>query len=108
MKMHNPPHPGEILKGLYMEPLELTVTKLAEWLHVDRKTISRLVNARAPVTVDVALRLAKAFSTTPDLWLGMQQDYDIWQARKRPLREISGIKPLRVKDARSEAWASLG
>jgi addiction module HigA family antidote len=73
-------HPGELIKADYMEPLKLSVTALAERLGVSRKTLSSIVNERAGVTPDMALRLSRAFSTTPDLWLNMQRGYDLWMA----------------------------
>ncbi len=75
-----PTHPGGILKRHYMEPLSLTVLELAEILGVSRKTLSKIVNEHGSVTPDMALRLSKAFKTTPELWLNLQQNYDLWQA----------------------------
>ncbi len=75
-----PTHPGGILKRHYMEPLSLTILELAEILGVSRKTLSKIVNERSSVTPDMALRLSKAFKTTPELWLNLQQNYDLWQA----------------------------
>ena len=73
-------HPGEIIKEMYMKPLKLTVTSLAASLGVSRKTLSTIINERAGVTPDMALRLSRAFSTSPELWLNMQQGYDLWVA----------------------------
>ena len=73
-------HPGEMIKEIYMKPLELTITSLAKSLGISRKTLSAIVNERAGVTPDMALRLSRAFSTTPELWLNMQQGYDLWVA----------------------------
>ncbi len=81
--MKNPPHPGQVLKGLYLEPLELTVTDAAKGLGITRKTLSQLVNGRQSITPDMALRLAEAFDTTPQLWLNMQQNFDLRQAEKK-------------------------
>ena len=83
MYMHNPPHPGEILKDLYIIPLNLTITEVAVGLHVARKTLSELINGKYGISSDMAIRLAKAFSTTPESWLNLQQQYDIWEAKKR-------------------------
>ncbi len=63
-----------------MEPLSLTVSELAEILGVSRKTLSKIINERGSITPDMALRLSKAFRTTPELWLNLQQNYDLWQA----------------------------
>jgi len=75
-----PIHPGVIIKYDYLEPLSLSVTELAQYLGVSRITVSKIVNERAPVTADMALRLAKVFDTTPELWLGLQKQYDLWHA----------------------------
>jgi antitoxin HigA-1 len=83
MHMHNPPHPGEILKELYMEPLHLTVTETALGIGVSRKSLSELINGKYGVSPEMAIRLAKAFSTTPESWLNLQQQYDIWIAQKK-------------------------
>ena len=81
--MNNPPHPGQILKGLYLEPLELTITDAAKGLGITRKTLSQLVNGHQAITPDMALRLSEAFDTTPQLWLNMQQNFDLRQAEKK-------------------------
>ncbi len=75
-----PTHPGQILKHIYLEPLELSITELARRIGVSRKAISAIVNERKSVTPEMALRLAKAFSTTPELWLNLQRNFDLWQA----------------------------
>jgi len=73
-------HPGELIREEYVKPLKLTVTSLATSLGISRKTLSTILNERAGVTPDMALRLSRAFSTTPELWLNMQQAYDLWMA----------------------------
>ena len=83
MGMHNPPHPGGIVKRQCLEPLGLTVMRAAEGLGVTRQTLSELVNERTGVSVEMAIRLSKAFGSTPETWLGMQMAYDLWQARER-------------------------
>ena len=88
MGMHNPPHPGGIVKRQCLEPLGLTVTRAAEGLGVTRQTLSELVNERTGISVDMAIRLSKAFGSTPETWLGMQMAWDLWQARERG-REIA-------------------
>ncbi|MEK6698704.1 MAG: HigA family addiction module antitoxin [Nitrospirota bacterium] len=75
-----PAHPGGILKRQYLEPLSLTVSELAGTLGVSRKTLSKIVNERGDVTPDMALRLSKAFNTTPELWLNLQRNCDLWKA----------------------------
>jgi antitoxin HigA-1 len=78
MKMHNPPHPGEVLKELCIEPLNLTVTETAEALGVSRKTLSAILNCRAGISPEMAIRLGKAFDTSPESWLNQQMQYDRW------------------------------
>ncbi len=82
MKMHNPPHPGEVLKELCIEPLNITVTEAAEALGVSRKTLSAILNGRAGISPEMAIRLAKAFGTSPESWLNQQMQYDLWQAEQ--------------------------
>lgn len=93
MEMYDPPHPGEVLKELYLEPLGLTVTETAEALGVSRKTLSALINGHYGVSPEMAMRFSKAFDTSPQVWLGMQQDYDLWQAKQR--FDLSGVRVLR-------------
>jgi antitoxin HigA-1 len=83
MSMHNPPHPGGILRRQCLEPLGLSVTEAAKGLGVTRQTLSELVNEKAGISVDMAIRLSKAFGSSPETWLGMQMAYDLWQARDR-------------------------
>ena len=82
-KLRCPTHPGGILRRHYMEPLSMTVSGLAAVLGVSRKTLSEIVNEHASITPDMALRLSKAFKTTPELWLNMQRNYDLWKASHR-------------------------
>lgn len=82
MAMHDPPHPGGILRRQYLEPLGLTVTATARALGVSRKQLSQLLNERAGVSPEMALRLGKAFSTTPEYWLTLQGNRDLWVARR--------------------------
>ena len=83
MPLINPPHPGEIVKYECLEPLGLTVTRAAEGLGVTRQALSELVNERTGVSVEMAIRLSRAFGSTPETWLRMQMAYDLWQARER-------------------------
>jgi antitoxin HigA-1 len=83
MKMHNPPHPGEIIRALCLEPLELTVTDAAAALGVSRKTLSAILNARAGISPEMAVRLSMAFGTSAESWLNLQTQYDLWHAEKR-------------------------
>ena len=88
--MHNPPHPGEVIRSLCLEPLGLSVTDAAQGLGVSRKTLSAILNGRAGISPEMALRLSMAFDTTPESWLNQQAQYDLWIAMK-------GAKRLRVK-----------
>jgi len=88
--MHNPPHPGEVIRELCLEPLCLSVTEAAKGLGVSRKTLSAILNGRAGISPEMALRLSIAFDTTPESWLNQQTQYDLWQARKE-------VKRLRVR-----------
>ena len=83
MPMHNPCHPGEIVKYECLEPLGLSITRAADGLGVTRQALSDLINEKSGVSVDMAIRLSKAFGSTPETWLGVQMDYDLWQARQR-------------------------
>jgi addiction module HigA family antidote len=89
MKMHNPPHPGEVLKTLCLEPLKLSVTEAARCLGVSRKTLSGILNGRAGISPEMAIRLSIAFDTSAESWLNQQLQYDLWCAER-------GRKRLRV------------
>lgn len=82
MAMHDPAHPGEVIRELCLEPLKLSVTEAAKALGVTRKALSELLNGRAGVSPTMALRLARAFDTSAERWMALQQQYDLWQARK--------------------------
>ncbi len=81
--MHNPPHPGEVLRELCLEPLGLSVTDAAKALGVSRKTLSEILNGRAGITPEMAIRLAIAFDTTPESWMNQQAQHDLWKAGKK-------------------------
>ena len=82
MLMHDPPHPGEVLKELCLEPLGLTVTDAARALGVSRKTLSMVVNGRAGISPEMAIRLSIAFDTSAESWLNQQIQFDLWQAEQ--------------------------
>ncbi|TVQ19304.1 MAG: addiction module antidote protein, HigA family [Spirochaetaceae bacterium] len=88
MLMHNPPHPGEVLRELCLEPLGLSITEAARALGVSRKTLSAIVNGRAGISPEMAIRLSIAFDTTAESWLNQQTQYDLWNAEqhRRELR----------------------
>lgn len=83
MLMHNPPHPGGVLRTLCLEPLGLSVTKAAKALGVSRKTLSSILNGRAGISPEMAVRLSIAFDTTAESWLNQQSQYNLWQAEQR-------------------------
>lgn len=88
-QMHNPPHPGEVLREWLSE---VSVTDAAAHLCVARVSLSRLLNGAAGISAEMDLRLAKAVGTTPGFWLGMQADYDLWRAQKRFHAKVRPIK----------------
>ncbi|HEY4195392.1 MAG TPA: HigA family addiction module antitoxin [Mucilaginibacter sp.] len=94
-----PVHPGEILKEIYLDPLGITITALANNVGVARKTVSQLINGHMGVSAEMALRLGKAFGTTPELWLNMQRNFDLWHAGSRI--KVSHIRSLRTKERRT-------
>jgi addiction module HigA family antidote len=89
MLMHNPPHPGEIIKELCLEPLGLSVTDTAKALGISRKTLSNILNGHAGISPEMAVRLSLAFDTSSESWLNQQLQYDLWQAEQ-------GRKKLKV------------
>jgi addiction module HigA family antidote len=82
MRMHNPPHPGEIIREICLEPIGLTVTDTAKALKVTRKTLSSILNGRAGISPEMALRLSKVFGRTPEGWMRLQLQYDLWKAEQ--------------------------
>ncbi|MFW5776484.1 MAG: HigA family addiction module antitoxin [Spirochaetota bacterium] len=82
MLMHNPPHPGEVIRELCLDPLGLSITEAARALGVSRKTLSAIVNERAGVSPEMAIRLSIAFDTTAESWLNQQTQYDLWNAEQ--------------------------
>ena len=83
MKMHNPPHPGEVIRELCLEPLGISVTRAAAALGVSRKTLSAIVNGQAGISAEMAIRLSKAFNTSAESWLSQQVQYDLWVAEQK-------------------------
>jgi len=92
MRMCNPPHPGEIIREFCVEPLNITVTEAAKALGVSRKTFSTLLNGRAGISPEMALRLSKVFGRTPEGWLRLQLQYDLWKATQTI--NIGGLKRI--------------
>ena len=91
--MHDPPHPGEILRADYLGPLGLSVTAAAGALGVTRKTLSAVLNERAGISPAMAYRLSKAFDTSPEFWSNLQMQYDLWQARETDLGKVLRLVP---------------
>jgi antitoxin HigA-1 len=93
MTTHNPPHPGEVIRELCLQPLRISVTDAAKSLGVTRKALSELLNGKSGVSPSMALRLSIAFDTSPESWLNMQQQYDLYHARKNlALRRVKRLK----------------
>lgn len=86
MEMYNPPHPGEIIKELCLDPLGITISRAAEALGVSRKTLSAILNGRAGITPEMAVRLAIAFDTSAESWLNQQAQYDLWLVRQKQVQ----------------------
>lgn len=97
--MKNPPHPGRIVRQECIEPLEITVTEAAERLGVKRQTLNNLVNGKSGVSPEMSIRLSKAFGSAPEVWLGLQMQYDLAQARKT----ADHINVRRITSKRSAA-----
>ncbi len=83
MEMHDPPHPGEIVREDCLKPLGLSVTAAAKWLGISRQSLSELINGRNGVSAEMAIRLEKAFGSTAETWLRMQVSYDLWHAKQK-------------------------
>jgi addiction module HigA family antidote len=83
MEMYNPPHPGRLIKNIYLKDYNLSISAFALRIGVSRNTASELINGKNRITAEMALRLAKAFGTSAQLWLNMQQSYDLWHAKQR-------------------------
>ncbi|MGA7306621.1 MAG: HigA family addiction module antitoxin [Rhodothermales bacterium] len=94
MSMKDPVHPGEIVREECIRPLGLTVEQAAVGLGVSRSTLSRLINGRAGVSPEMAVRLSKGFGSTPETWLRMQMNYDLAQMREKLARiKVNRLKP---------------
>jgi len=92
--MYNPPHPGEILRELCVEALGLTVTDAAKALKVSRKTLSTLLNGRAGISPEMAMRLSKVFGRTAEGWMRLQLQYDLWKAEQS--FDVSNLKRIKA------------
>jgi len=93
MAMHNPPHPGEFITEVYLEPNNLSGRELAATLGVSASTLNRILTGTSAVSPEMALRLSKALGRSPESWLAMQSNYDLWQARQHvKLSSVGRIK----------------
>jgi addiction module HigA family antidote len=99
MTMKNPPHPGRIVRQECIEPLGITVKEAAERLGIQRQTLNNLVNGKAGISPEMSIRLSKAFGSSPEVWLGLQMEYDLAQAHKNADR----IKVRRITPAHTAA-----
>ena len=97
MNMHNPPHPGEFIREVYLEPFELSVRRMSESLSVSASTLSRLVNGQSGVSSEMALRLSKSLGRSPESWMAMQHNFDLWQVRRTA--DLSGVEKLDFETA---------
>jgi addiction module HigA family antidote len=92
--MYNPPHPGEIIREFCVDALELTITDAANALGVNRETLSALLNGRSGISPEMALRLSKVFGRTPEGWLKLQFQYDLWKTEQKI--DLSNLKPIKA------------
>lgn len=97
MAMHNPPHPGEFIQATYIEPFDMSIRSLAENLGVSPSTLTRIINRRSGVSPEMALRLSKALGRSPESWLAMQHNYDLWQTRKTA--DLSNVRKVKFRAA---------
>ena len=97
MAMHNPPHPGEFIRATYLEPFELSVRSLAASLDVSPSTLNRIITQHSGISPEMALRLSKALGRSPESWLAMQHNYDLWQAKSSA--DLSRVKKVEFEAA---------
>ena len=92
MAMHNPPHPGEFIRATYIEPFDISIRSLADSLGVSPSTLTRIISRRRGISPEMALRLSKALGRSPESWLAMQHNYDLYQAKK--VADLSGVQRI--------------
>lgn len=97
MTMHDPPHPGEFIWETYLEPFGVSVRALADSLGVAASTINRIINGQSGISPEMSLRLSKGLGRSPESWLAMQRNFDLWNARKTT--DLSDVIPLRFDAA---------
>jgi len=95
MAMHNPPHPGEFIRETYIEPFDISIRSLAENLGVAASTLARIISESSALSPEMALRLSKVLGRSPESWLAMQGNYDLWQARKSA--NLSQVRKLQFE-----------
>ncbi len=101
MPMHNPAHPGEFIRATYVEPFDISIRALAESLGVAASTMARVTSEQSAISPEMALRLSKALGRSPESWLAMQQDYDLWQTKKSA--NLSKVKKIQF-EATGQTW----
>lgn len=97
MAMHNPPHPGEFISQIYLEPHRISGRELAARLGVAASTLNRVLNGTSGLSPEMALRLSKALGRSPESWLAMQYNYDLWQAKQRV--DLGGVSKIELTAA---------
>jgi addiction module HigA family antidote len=98
IRKRTPAHPGRIIRNHHLERLSMTITDLANVLGVSRKTLSKIVNGRGAITPDMALRLSRAFDTSPELWLNLQKNFDLWYASNHS-EDWKRVRPIKHSDS---------
>ena len=97
MSMHNPPHPGQFIREIYINPFNLNIRKVADGLGVSPSTLNRVLNGESNISPEMALRLSKALGRSPESWLAMQDQYNLWHAKKNV--NLKGVKKLKLNAA---------
>lgn len=97
MSMHNPPHPGEFIAAVYLEPNGITGRELASKLGVSASTLNRILTGKSGVSPEMALRMSKCLGRTPESWLAMQHNHDLWRAKQRV--DLSAVERLNLNAA---------
>ena len=97
MSMHNPPHPGQFIREIYISPFNLSVRKVADSLSVSPSTLNRVLNGESNISPEMALRLSKALGRSPESWLAMQDQFNLWHAKKNV--NLKKVKKLKINAA---------
>jgi len=97
MAIYDPPHPGEFIRELYIEPSDLSIRKVAEALGVSASTLNRLLNGRSAISSEMALRLSITLGRSAESWLAMQDQYDLWQVRQKI--NLDSVRKINVSAA---------